>query len=105
MPRWRYIQEQQCLCDYIGYDGLDPVFAVIEELIVIAGDMVLFNVRHCEVRYFDDHYHAYVIDITSQKSLVINILDRNVYHCHVMSNSFRYISLKYSLMYMSSPSQ
>ncbi len=82
--------------------GISVNTSVIEELIVIAGDMVLFNVRHCEVRYFDDHYHAYGIDITSQKSLVINILDRNVYHCHVMSNSFRYISLKYSLMYMSS---
>ena len=26
----------------IGYDGLDPVFTFIEELIVIGGDMVLF---------------------------------------------------------------
>lgn len=46
----------------IGYDGLDPVFAFIEELIVVGGDMVLFSVRHCDVRYFDDHYHACVVD-------------------------------------------
>lgn len=58
----------------IGYDGLDPVFAFI----VVGGDMVLFSVRHCDVRYFDDHYHTYVVD-PSQQSLTTKVLDRNVY--------------------------
>ena len=84
----------------IGHDGIDPVFAVIEELIVIGGDMVLFCVRHCIVRYFDDHYHAYVVDHTSQQSLKVELLDRNVYHAHVMSNGLRYITLKHSFMYI-----
>ena len=84
----------------IGHDGIDPVFAVIEELIVIGGDMVLFCVRHCIVRYFDDHYHAYVVDHISQQSLKVELLDRNVYYAHVMSNGLRYITLKHSFMYI-----
>ena len=85
----------------IGYDGLDPVFGIIEELIVIVGDMVLFCVRNCNVCYFDDHYHAYVVDHTSKQSLTVELLDRNVYHAHVLSNGLRYITLKQSFMYMS----
>ena len=84
----------------IGHDGMDPVFAIIEELIVIGGDMVLFCVRNCIVRYFDDHYHAYVVDHTSQQSLTVELLDRNVYHAHVMSDGLSYITLKHSFMYM-----
>ena len=76
------------------------VFAIIEEPIVIGGDMVLFCVRNCNVRYFDDHYHAYVVDLTSQKSLKVELLDRNVYHAHVMSNGLSYITLKHSFMYI-----
>jgi hypothetical protein len=84
----------------IEHDGMDPVFAIIEELIVIGGDMVLFSVRNCSVRYFDDHYHAYVVDHTSQQSLTIELLDRNVYHAHVMSDGLKYITLKHSFMYI-----
>ena len=84
----------------IGHDGIDPVFAIIEELIVIGGDMVLFLVRNCNVRYFDDHYQAYVVDHTSQQSLKVELLDRNVYHAHVMSDGLSYITLKHSFMYI-----
>ena len=84
----------------IGHDGMDPVFAIIEELIVIGGDMVLFCIRNCNVRYFDDHYHAYVVDHISQKSLTVELLDRNVYHAHVMSDGLSYITLKHSFMYI-----
>ena len=34
----------------IRHDGMDPVFGIIEELIVIGGDMVLFCVLNCNVR-------------------------------------------------------
>ena len=87
----------------IGHDGMDPVFALIEDLIVIGGDMVLFCVRNCIVRYFDDHYHAYVVDHTSQQSLTVELLDRNVYHAHVMSDGLSYITLKHSIMYIHHP--
>ena len=82
----------------IGHDGLDPVFSSMEEVIVIGDDMVLFSVRHSDVRYFDDHYHVYVIE---KQSLENNLVDRNVYHCHVMSNGLRCVTLKYSFMYIS----
>ena len=39
----------------IGHDGMDPVFAIIEELIVIGGGMVVFSVWNCNVHDFDDH--------------------------------------------------
>ena len=84
----------------IRRDGMDPVFAIIEELLVIGGDMVLFCVRNCRVRYFDDHYHAYVVDHTSEQSLTVELLERNVYHAHAMSDGFSYISLKHSFMYI-----
>ena len=84
----------------IGHDGMDPVFAIIEELIVIGGDMVLFCVRNCNVCCFDDHYHGYVVDHTSQQSLRVELLDRNVYHVHVMCDGLSYITLKHSFMYI-----
>ena len=46
------------------------------------------------------HYHAYVVDLTSQKSLIVELLDRKVYHAHVMSNGLSYITLKHSFMYI-----
>jgi hypothetical protein len=70
----------------IGHDGTDPVFAIIDGLIVIGGDMVLFLIRKCNVCYFDDHFHAYVVDHTTQQSVTVDLLDRNVYHVHVMYN-------------------
>lgn len=84
-----------------AHDGMDPVFAIIEELIIIADDLCFFCISSCNVRYFDDHYHAYVVDHTSHQSLTDNLLDRNVYHSHIMSNGLRYISLKHSFMYVS----
>ncbi len=63
---------------------MDPVFAKIGGLIVIGGDMVLFSVRNYHVRYFDDHYHAYVVDLTSQLSIKVELLHRHVYHAHVL---------------------
>ena len=68
----------------VGHDGMDPVFVIIEELIVIGGDMVLFCVWNCNVHYFGDHYHAYVVDHTSQQSLAVELLDRNVHRAHVI---------------------
>ncbi len=85
----------------IGHDGIDPVFALIEELIIVGGDLVLFSVRNCNVRYFDDHYHSYVVDYTSQLSLIVELLDRNVYHAHFMSDGLPYVTLKHSFMYTS----
>lgn len=79
----------------IGSDGLDPRFGCIDDVIVIGGDMVFFCVKLCEMLYFDDHFHAYAINTTSQKTIVTKLFDRNVYHCHKLSDDHHYITLNY----------
>lgn len=81
----------------IGSDGLDPVFGRIEDILVIAGDYVLFVVVVFNVLYFESHYHAYALSITSNKKVVSlsNLSDYNVYHSHKMSDGLSYITLKY----------
>ena len=73
------------------------MFAHIDGLIVVGGDMVLFRVRYCEVVYFDAHYHAYVVNCKSHQSLSLcnKLVDRSVYHGHKLPNGLDYITLKY----------
>lgn len=78
----------------IDSDGLDPVFGRLEELLVIGGDMVIFVVSLCKV-YFDPHYHAYVINVTSHRSLTSKVLDRNVYHGHKLAGGNTFITFKH----------
>ena len=85
----------------VQYDGLDPLYGYIDDLVVIAGDLLLFNVRMCTTQYFDDHFHSYVINVTSRKLLFKNIIDRNVYHTHILVDGHRHLTLKYSFMYLS----
>ncbi len=54
--------------------GLDPCFAYIDELIVVGGDLLFFLARLCDMLYFDDHYHSYVIKITPQQSIYTKLL-------------------------------
>lgn len=63
-----------------GSDGLDPVFVQLDELLVIGGDMIVFIVYPCTTLFFDSHYHAYVIDINYQRTLVLNLADPHVLH-------------------------
>ena len=78
-----------------SYDGLDPVFGYLNDLMVIGGDKVIFMVLMCCVLYFDSHYHSYVVSVGSQKLLISDILDHNVYHGHTLSDGLTYIPLKY----------
>ena len=82
------------------YDGLDPVFACIDDLIVLAEDTLLFDVRVCITKYFDNHYHAYVIDVTSKKLLISSVIDRYIYHAHLLADGCRYLTLKHTFMYL-----
>lgn len=79
-----------------GSDGLNPIFVQLCEILVIGGNLVTFLVLDCNVIYFDDHFHSYVVEITSNKSIITmdNLHDHNVYHAHRISGSF-YVSLKY----------
>ena len=45
-------------------DGLDPKFVKLEEILVIGNCLITFIVDECKVLYFDDHYHAYAIELT-----------------------------------------
>ena len=74
-------------------DGLDPKFVKLE---VIGNCLITFIVNECKVLYFDDHYHAYAIELTPNKS-VLNadmLYDHNIYHGHKV-NSIVHISLRY----------
>ena len=63
-------------------------------LLVVGGDMVIFEILQCKTLYFENHYHAYAISVTTFKSLVVNILNRNVFHGHRQTNGVTYIALK-----------
>lgn len=69
-----------------GFDGLDPIFSRLDELLVIGGDIIVYITTVCEVSYFDPHYHAYVISITPQQSMFAKLQDHNVYHGHKLSD-------------------
>ena len=65
---------------------------------VIRGDMLIFVVSICNGKYYDSHYHAYVVDLTSQRSLFRHILDHSVHHGHRLADGNTYITLKYHFM-------
>lgn len=78
-----------------GTDGLDPRFSYLKEVLVINGYLVV-----CLFVYFDDHYHAYVVNITSQNVIthIDELPDFNVYHSHRLFDGLDYISFKYSIV-------
>jgi hypothetical protein len=82
----------------VGSDGLDPLFGHLNDILVVGGDMVIFDTLLCKVLYFDSHFHAYVIFITSQRSLFSTLLDHNVYHGHRLDDGSTYITLKYHIL-------
>lgn len=79
----------------IKSDGLDPVFGQLDNILVIGGNLVIFVLYICEVLFFDDHYHAYVVQATSRRSFISQLYDNNVYHGHKLANDLTYITLKY----------
>ena len=52
-----------------GCDGLHPRFAKVLELLVVA-DFIVLEVLNCNVHYFDNHFHAYVIQHSVDKSYI-----------------------------------
>ena len=78
----------------IGFDGLDPLFGHLDELLVI-GNYTVFVVTKCKVQYFDSHYYAYVIRIGIERSFLCSISHKNVYHAHKLGDGLLYITLKH----------
>ncbi len=81
-----------------GSDGMDPKFSRINEILVIC-NKIFFLVFVCDTVYFDSHYHAHVIEISSQQLLVStdDLIDFNVYHSTMLPDSISYLALKYQV--------
>ena len=98
-PRWIYKNGVHYKCNnaylIVGTDGLDPLFGQLDDIMVLGGDFVIFLVSMCSVLYFDSHYHAYTVTVTSTQLLVSKLFDHNVYHSHKLANGQSYIYLKY----------
>lgn len=72
-----------------GSDNFYPIFAkVIDVLLVL--DIVILEVLHYTVDYFDSHYNAYVVVPSSQKSLINfdQLRDHSILHVHRKANHF-----------------
>ena len=56
-------------------DGLDIRFVKLAEILVISNSLVTFVVHDCRVLYFDNHYHAYAVELTPsmQKTCMITM--------------------------------
>lgn len=79
----------------IGSDGLNPIFGRVDDILVLGGDLCIL-VTHCKVDYFDDHYHAYVIHPSPDRSYVFkdNLRKSCILHVH-KRHGVSYIYLKY----------
>ena len=80
----------------IGSDGLDPIFARLDDLLVIDTHYPLLLVSVCDVLYFDSHFHAFVITVTTNRQLLCHgqLKDHNIYHATNVGGRL-YISLRY----------
>ena len=79
----------------VNSDGLDPIFGHLDDFFVLGGDMVMFCVMLCKVKYYDSHCHSYVIAKTASRRVLLSLVDYNVYHGHTLSDGLTYITLKY----------
>ena len=73
------------------HDGLHPTFAKVINIMVIA-DFVVLEVILSIVQYFDDHYHAYVIENSAEKSYInyAELSDHSVLHAHTKNETIIY---------------
>ena len=69
----------------IGSDGLYPIFGRVDDILtVLHSNICIVLVTHCNVDYYDDHYHAYVINVSPDKSYVSvdTLPDLCILHSH-----------------------
>ena len=55
-------------------------------------------VSSCNTLYFDSHYHAYIISVSSHQSLIFDLFDYNVYHGHKLTDDLTRIIIKDTLL-------
>lgn len=98
-PAWININGIRYKCNnaflLLETDGMDPVFGHLDDILVVGGSFVVYCVSLCITLYFEDHYHSYVIEVTSVKKLLSALWDHNVYHAHQGQDKKLYVTLKY----------
>ena len=79
----------------IGSDGLHPMFGKIVDILVLL-DVVVLLVYHYDVEYFDDHYHAYAVVLSTRQSYdrFDELIDPFILHAHKKDDTL-YIYLKH----------
>ena len=77
-----------------GCDGLHPTFAKILDILVVI-DIIVLKLLHCNVEYFDDHYHAYVFDHSTKQTYVCfsSLKSQSILRPHI-KEGIHYLYLK-----------
>lgn len=77
-----------------GSDGFYPAFAKVVDILVLV-DVVVLCVSHCNVLYYDDHYHAYAISPSIDESFLCfsELKVNTILHAHRKADVL-YIYLK-----------
>ena len=79
-------------------DGLDPVFRLIIDILVLSNCLVVFQVIKYRTLYFSEHYHAYAVQAICKQLLHRELFCHQVYHAHRVVEGVLYICLKYALL-------
>lgn len=80
----------------IGSARLNPIFGRVDDILMFHGDLCILFVTHFITDYFDDHFHAYVVRQSTDKSYISSNALREpcVLHVHAC-HSILYIYLKH----------
>ena len=53
-----------------GSDGLNPTFGEVLDIFIVCGDTVLLYIQNYICKYYDDHYHSFVVSLSISKFIV-----------------------------------
>ena len=88
-------------CVLFGIDDQDMIeqtfcFGVIQEVLVVGSNLILFLICTYKSQYYDDHFHAYVVSKTSEQRVIecSSLLDPCVLYCRTVGTKL-FIRLKY----------
>ena len=77
-----YLSSKQCFPHCRVRWTIDPIFARLDDLFVVDTQYPLLLVSLCDVLYFDSHFLAFVITVTTNRQLLCHsqLKDYNIYH-------------------------
>ena len=81
-------------------DDFYPKFGLVNNILVLGGDLLLFVLTLAKVLFNDDHKHSYVVSLTANQTLVpySHLSDPTVLHAYksfVPSDKSLYIITKH----------